>query len=50
MLRVRLSTVSRVGKTVHFSLLLMYKSDNLVALVRCVLPGFSNVTNINHSL
>ena len=38
MLRVRLSTVSRVGKTVHFPLLVMYKLENLVALVRFVLP------------
>ena len=38
MLRVRLSEVNRVGKTVHFSLFAMYELENLVALVRPVLP------------
>ena len=50
MLRVRLSAVNRVGKTVHSSLLAMYKLENLVVLVGSVLPRFNNVTNVNHSL
>jgi len=50
MLGVRLYAVIRVGKSVHFSLFLMYKLANLVVLVSIVLPQLSNVTNVNHSI
>jgi len=49
MLRVDLSAVSNVGKTIHFSLSLMYKLDKLVISVLYVLLSFIDVTNANQS-
>ena len=49
MLRVDLSAVSNVGKTIRFSLSLMYKLDKLVISVLYVLLSFVDVTNANQS-
>jgi len=49
MLRVDLSAVSNVGKTIRFSLSLMYKLDKLVISVLYVLLSFIDVTNANQS-
>jgi len=50
MLRVGLSAVSIVGKTVCFPLFYMYDLDKSVALVRIVLPFSKMFTDVNYSL
>lgn len=49
LLRVELSAVSMVGKSILFSLVMTCNLDNLVASVICVLLFLMNVTNVNHS-
>ena len=49
MLRVGLSAVIKVGKTIHFSPFATYRLDKSVVLVIHVLLEFANITNANHS-